>query len=419
MCGLIGIIPIKNTYISQAMTVVFEQLLWVDALRGWNGTGVFKLNHQNHIDLLKVPNAPPKFFEAVDHYNYSYFGQLLVGHNRATTKGKNIYEHTHPFQEEHITLVHNGTLFNHKELGDKEVDSHVICQMLSKDQSPQDLVDNISGAYALLWYDSKVKRLFALRNNDRPLYVIKTTDYFVLVSELEMGLWILNRNNIKVLSSHLMSPFQLYEFQPGNSYKVTKLKENKPKYNLVPEKKSIHGFPTKNILGFSVGEEIEVKTLYCNYGLSEFGDCWGHVKDDPKVTVKYWSKVDYTDVDVTVQIQSFIDMPETNYILGKDPKELPNTDEDASFIITDSNFLDEGDHVKTANGVELTAGVIRLAKDCSCITCSADFIYSTGITLYPQRKNGHVYKYTYYCPDCTKKLHLSPTEYQKQLRLVV
>ncbi len=44
-----------------------------------------------------------------------------------------------------------------------------------------------------------------------------------------------------------------------------------------------------------------------------------------------------------------------------------------------------------------------MTKDNLCVTCGAEFIYSTNITLYPQRKQGHVYKYTYYCPECTKK----------------
>lgn len=418
MCGLIGIIPIKNSYISQAMTVVFEQLIWVGALRGWNGTGVFKLNHNNIVEYLKVPHAPPEFFEAVDQYKYSLFGQLLVGHNRATTKGQNIYEHTHPFQEEHITLVHNGTLYNHKDLGDKEVDSHVICQMLSKHKSPQDLVDDIEGAYALIWYDNKVKRLFALRNKERPLHIIKTQDYFILVSELEMGLWILNRNNIKVVSTHEITPFSLYEFNPGNQYKVTKLKEPKLKYlALVHDlKKNTHGTPQK-LIGLTIGEEIEVKTLYCNDSNSGFGDCWGHLKDNPNTTVKYWSKHDYTDVDVTVQITSFVGSNRAFYILGKDPKVLPNTKED-EFTITDSNFLDEEEYLHTANGVDLTQEVLRMTKDSNCVTCSADFVYSTNITLYPQRRNGHVYKYTYYCPECTKKQQIRFTNPEKSVKLL-
>jgi Glucosamine 6-phosphate synthetase, contains amidotransferase and phosphosugar isomerase domains len=125
--------------------------------RGGNGTGVFKINFQDETEILKKPGDPSYWFYAQEKEKFSMFGQGLIGHNRATTKGQNIEEHTHPFKENGITLVHNGTIINHNTLGDRDVDSHVICDLLSTGKTPQDLINTLKGFYALIWYNEQTK----------------------------------------------------------------------------------------------------------------------------------------------------------------------------------------------------------------------------------------------------------------------
>jgi glucosamine 6-phosphate synthetase-like amidotransferase/phosphosugar isomerase protein len=160
---------------------------------------------------------------------------FAVGHNRSATKGKINAECTHPFRENHITLVHNGTLTSHKELHPNyEVDSRAICHNIAQ-EGYEETLKKLDGAFALIWFNSKEKTLNFCRNSQRPLYIIETTTSFVLVSELNLGLWILSRNNEHVIKSSPVEIEKVYSFSMDNfkSYAETPVKylEYKPVYN--------------------------------------------------------------------------------------------------------------------------------------------------------------------------------------------
>ena len=231
MCGIVAVINKGRAGLYRDNVDLFTQLLFVGQLRGSDGTGVFYSSYKETptieivktsepaADFLGTPEYSKMAMDAVQHSSF------IVGHNRSATKGKLNLECTHPFKEKHITLVHNGTLYTQEELkANIEVDSHAICHSIA-DIGVKETVKKINGAFALVWFDEEAKTLNLCRNFQRPLYLIETASLFVIVSELEMGEWILKRNDLPIIKSFLLIPEKLYSFSLDNfsKYNVEEL----------------------------------------------------------------------------------------------------------------------------------------------------------------------------------------------------
>ena len=218
MCGLVAVIQKHNRAFLQKDIEIFTQILFADEVRGSDGTGIFYNSKKGaaHTRTLKhaVPASTfirsPLYEESCKIlYNESNF---VVGHNRSATKGKINNECTHPFREDHITLVHNGTIFNQKAFSDKvDVDSHAICYGIAK-EGYKEVLKKIDGAFALIWFDAKERSLFVCRNIERPLFLIETSSMFVLVSEENMGKWIIERNKNQIIKSEAIKVGTVYKF---------------------------------------------------------------------------------------------------------------------------------------------------------------------------------------------------------------
>jgi predicted glutamine amidotransferase len=226
MCGIVAIIQKRNNGFLQKEVDIFTQLLFVGQLRGSDGTGIFFNSKKGkaHIRSLKCAITASNFINIPEYkvaekvlFNDANFA---VGHNRFATKGKIDNECTHPFKSEHITLVHNGTLYSHKTLADVEVDSHAICESISKNGAKQTLKE-IDGAFSLVWFDSKERALFLCHNKDRPLAMLDCGNFYMIVSELSMGLWIAERNRLMVKSSLELPLETLYRFPLPEMEKFT------------------------------------------------------------------------------------------------------------------------------------------------------------------------------------------------------
>lgn len=201
MCGLVGVINTGKFGMTHQDVRVFDQLLYADALRGFHSTGVMSINKYGSIEVMKSTNSVFNFlntkqWESIKKDSIKN-GNILIGHNRHATKGKINDETAHPFTAGDITLVHNGTLHSHKSIHDCEVDSEAICNGISKDGHHKTL-EKLDGAFALIWYDFKNKRLYFSRNSKRPLHMAigKTTGTIYIASEAPMLEWILDRNSI-------------------------------------------------------------------------------------------------------------------------------------------------------------------------------------------------------------------------------
>jgi Glutamine amidotransferase domain len=213
MCGLVGMISRKDFGFAFKDKAVFEQLIFADTVRGVDSTGIFGVNKFGNLVAHKTAQAAPSALKTQtfkDFLNKMYLDyRIVIGHNRASTRGATVDENAHPFVEGDICLVHNGTLTTHKQLADKEVDSHAICHSLSE-KGYQDTFENIDGAFALIWYNAEEKKLYMARNKERPLNMVVTDDAFYFASELAMLEWVLRRNGVDKFKSFFLAEDKTY-----------------------------------------------------------------------------------------------------------------------------------------------------------------------------------------------------------------
>lgn len=207
MCGIVGLASTSgNVGANRRKEVLAELLMW-DTVRGWDSTGlacvqrggekktplVFK-RAVNGFDFIQLKGAH-RILNDTDRY------ALMIGHNRAATRGS-VYDHNaHPFQYDHITLVHNGTITNHKALGveaDEEVDSAAVAAAFAH-VGVKETLEKVWGGFCFVWHDAEDGTLNIARNDQKPMHWIyekgENTMYFA--SELEMLWAALVRNGVK------------------------------------------------------------------------------------------------------------------------------------------------------------------------------------------------------------------------------
>lgn len=184
MCGLVGCAGNIVDSDKKAMML----LMRFDVTRGWDSTGLGVVTAKDGDIHLHKEMGPPEYLFAIDD-NFDQRGvytgerpKVMIGHNRAATKGKVTKENAHPFLHDGVIGAHNGTLTSVVTLenGHKfDVDSEAIFYNLSQYDAAS-VVNNIWGAYALTWYDDSDEKLKIIRNAERPLYWTRRTDKDVI-----------------------------------------------------------------------------------------------------------------------------------------------------------------------------------------------------------------------------------------------
>lgn len=191
MCGIVGFVGGATA----AMVEYFKWALVCDQIRGTHGTGVVTANRKGEVHYDK---------KACNAMEYIAAGQLLpetgdqfaIGHNRYATMGAHTDDNSHPFNEDNIVGVHNGTLSDGGRslsvAGEhRNVDSNYIFCALNRTTNPVEVLENINGAYALVWRDSRTNRIYFARNSERPLTLkVNSVGDFVYASEKEMLEWL-------------------------------------------------------------------------------------------------------------------------------------------------------------------------------------------------------------------------------------
>jgi hypothetical protein len=206
MCGLVGVVlKGKRGFISKEENS-FLEMLYIDALRGKDSTGLIGVEKDNAFHIAKEASEASLFLPqwtnsqaAKDVYKE---GKAYIGHNRKKTVGDIKDETAHPFViNDRFAMVHNGTLNNHKQLADTEVDSKALAIVLEEAFGKEDYktaleetLGKVYGAYAVAIYDQRTHKVHLLRNSDRPLCLITTDDAWYWCSEVYMGLSALARN---------------------------------------------------------------------------------------------------------------------------------------------------------------------------------------------------------------------------------
>lgn len=182
MCGIVGFLSAFKNGFDYHETQAFRDMVVIDTLRGYDSTGVFGVNNLGNVGLLKAAMTGADFvrtkeFDTFDS-NLLNSGVFAVGHNRWATRGVVNDKNAHPFcVDDKIILVQNGTYKgDHKHHADTEVDTEAIAHVLAKEDDIEVALQSINASYALVWYNTKTKTLYMIRNNERPLYIAYTKD---------------------------------------------------------------------------------------------------------------------------------------------------------------------------------------------------------------------------------------------------
>lgn len=231
MCGIVGFIKSTNsTTRTLDLEKVFTQGLYADALRGWDSTGIALVSSKLAIDPVVYKRALPAADFICTKRAHKLLNNLTnieaaIGHNRAATRGTVSDDNAHPFQEGPITMVHNGTLSEYRSLIKGQiptgltVDSHFVTHALATAKNPVEVLEQLKGDYALVWYDTRTEKYYVARNAGRPLgfvYTPKRKDIF-FASEAYMMYWLAKRNNVTVAPEIMEFKINtLYEIDPAN-----------------------------------------------------------------------------------------------------------------------------------------------------------------------------------------------------------
>ncbi len=204
MCGLVGIIANSSNGFNAMEMDIFRDMLVVDSIRGEDSTGIFSVNRYGNANSLKLATHPYNLVKSKDYEEWrgkSFTdGRAVIGHNRKATVGAVNNDNAHPFLFGPVMLVHNGSISNYRSLlsmadRDKhkiEVDSHAAAVMLARNE-PEKILPEFRGAYAMIWYNTNTKRLYFIRNDERPLALARVNNNIFFASEDDMLKWLLGR----------------------------------------------------------------------------------------------------------------------------------------------------------------------------------------------------------------------------------
>lgn len=204
MCGIVGVIQIEDSGLSDDMFKLFQEMLITDQVRGAHGTGIFSVGEDGAARYVKMAGTP------TDLYRAEAFGEfwkeakktrsrMLIGHNRYATTGSHDTKNAHPFMHGNICMIHNGTLEKYRcddmKFHKYDVDSEALCAAIAE-KGIEKAITNTAGAWAIIYFDQEKKSLHILRNSERPLYYQRVPFWnrIILASEEQMLKWHISRN---------------------------------------------------------------------------------------------------------------------------------------------------------------------------------------------------------------------------------
>lgn len=228
MCGIVGVIGKLSNGFTGPESDMFRDMLFVDTLRGWDSTGVFGVNRHNNVLIHKEASHGPDFICTKEFKSFQtklvFDGMFAVGHNRAATRGSVSDANAHPFWvDDKIILVQNGTFRgNHHHLKNTDIDSEALAHVLSEEPDIIKALQRINAAYALMWYNTDTQTLYAIRNNERPLYIANSADGTIMfASEYATIAWAAHKNNIAFNEKPELIPVNTlysYKILPNGKY---------------------------------------------------------------------------------------------------------------------------------------------------------------------------------------------------------
>lgn len=215
MCGHVGVAG----YLGQKDEAFFKEALWADTLRGSHNTGAALVRGQSTA-VVKV-SGPAQFLLSDKEFDAkaTHWCRVMIGHNRHATVGDRTAKNSHPFEFDRIVGAHNGTLDlgAQKRLQDRDkygTDSEALYANINE-FGVDAVIPEMTGAWALVFWDKKEETLTFLRNSQRPFSYTMSEDERTIywASEHKMLEWLLARNNIKHGTVYVPAPDALLEFK--------------------------------------------------------------------------------------------------------------------------------------------------------------------------------------------------------------
>jgi predicted glutamine amidotransferase len=222
MCGIYAVVKKKGVFNNKSYNSLLD-LAMLSTLRGTDGAGMVAVKEKDGIDWMK---SHANILHLMQDNKWDAFEESLrksliaFGHARAATRGGISTDNSHPFVKDHIALVHNGTLdYSYWNTLNKDykafVDSHTICQALADEPNAVKVLEDLKGAYALIWNNERTNTLNVARNTERPLFWLRTEDHIYFASERDMITAVLKKNkidfnpkNIEMVESGVLHSFE-------------------------------------------------------------------------------------------------------------------------------------------------------------------------------------------------------------------
>lgn len=207
MCGLFGVATDRTTGLLKRQEDYVQQAMYVDALRGWDSTGLAVIDSKWNASVFKraLPAADfalTRVGTAGAKAAAKSTTRVVIGHNRAATVGSVTDDYAHPFKYGNVVGAHNGTLRSRRGLVNTTapVDSMDLIHAFSEIPPDEyaDLLSKVDGAYALTWVNGDTERLYFARNSQRPLTLVWHGKDLYWGSEAMMVYWLMDRNKIDV-----------------------------------------------------------------------------------------------------------------------------------------------------------------------------------------------------------------------------
>lgn len=170
MCGIVGVAG--NLF--KKDVDAFNDLLYMDALRGLDSTGVVGVKPNGEWDVIKNIGLPS---DLMDLKGYDKIvnpsARCLIGHNRHGTMGAKTKSNAHPFSMTNVVGVHNGTVPYTSKSAMKDgsefgTDSEAIYNNIDW-YGIEATIPKLEGAWALVYYHAPSNNLCMIRNDKRPL----------------------------------------------------------------------------------------------------------------------------------------------------------------------------------------------------------------------------------------------------------
>lgn len=175
MCGLSGVLSQSISYNEENM---FRDLLNISSTRGFQGSGAIVYQKPSNIfrGTGTIRTIRSKHISGALAYS-DELGELLrpscsalVGHARWPTKGGTDEKALHPHRFDHITGVHNGTLWKAAGQDVKDQSDSAMFFRAVAEVGIREAIRETRGAYAFIWVDEDAETLNFLRNSQRTLF---------------------------------------------------------------------------------------------------------------------------------------------------------------------------------------------------------------------------------------------------------